>query len=49
MLAHVDSIQLYGSSHTMIDGNFFHDIDTALMAPDGGENETFVEQRVLGW
>ena len=45
---HVDSIQLYGSSHTLIDGNFFHDVDTAFMAPDGGENETFVNNVFLG-
>ena len=30
---HVDSIQLYGSSHTQIVGNFFHDSDTVIMAP----------------
>src|SRR4051812_9156520 len=37
--AHVDPIQLYGSSHTLITGNYFHDNSTAIMAPDGGDSE----------
>jgi hypothetical protein len=37
--AHVDPIQLYGSSHTLITGNYFHDNSTGIMAPDGGEAE----------
>jgi hypothetical protein len=45
--AHVDPIQLYGSSHTLITGNYFHDNSTAIMAGDGGnaervENNVFV-------
>jgi hypothetical protein len=37
--AHVDPIQLYGSSHTLITGNYFHDNSTGIMAPDGGNSE----------
>jgi hypothetical protein len=39
LATHVDPIQLYGSSHTLITGNYFHDNSTAIMAPDGGEAE----------
>jgi hypothetical protein len=39
---HVDPIQLYGSSHTLITGNFFHDNSTGIMAPDGGDHEQFM-------
>ena len=45
---HVDSIQLYGSSHTQIVGNFFHDSDTVIMAPDGGDNEFIADNVMLG-
>ena len=38
--AHVDSVQLYGQSHTTITGNYFVDFTTAIMAPDGGNGET---------
>jgi hypothetical protein len=37
--AHVDPLQLYGSSHTHIAGNYFHDNDTGIMAPDGADHE----------
>ena len=43
---HSDSLQLYGSSNTLIAGNYFHDNDVAIMAPDGGENE-FVSDNVF--
>ena len=33
---HADSLQLYGASNTVIRGNYFHDVDVAIMAPDGG-------------
>ena len=46
--AHVDSIQLYGSSHTEIVGNYFHDNDTIIMAPDGGENELIADNVMVG-
>jgi hypothetical protein len=46
--AHVDSIQLYGSSHTQIVGNYFHDDDTEIMAPDGGNHETITDNVFVG-
>jgi hypothetical protein len=36
---HVDSIQLYGASHTTIVNNYLHNFTTAIMAPDGGDHE----------
>jgi hypothetical protein len=45
---HVDSIQLYGSSHTQIVGNYFHDSDTVIMAPDGGDAESITDNVMLG-
>lgn len=36
---HVDSIQLYGQSHTTITNNYLHNFSTAIMAPDGGDHE----------
>jgi hypothetical protein len=38
--AHSDAIQLYGSSHTVITGNWLHDNATGIMAPDGSDHET---------
>jgi hypothetical protein len=38
--AHTDAIQLYGSSHTLITGNWLHDNETGIMAPDGSDHET---------
>ena len=46
--AHVDSIQLYGSQNTQIVGNYFHDDDTIIMAPDGGENEVIADNVMVG-
>jgi hypothetical protein len=46
--AHVDSIQLYGSKNTQIVGNYFHDDDTIIMAPDGGENEVIADNAMVG-
>jgi hypothetical protein len=40
--AHVDSVQLYGQSHTTIAGNYFSDFSVAIMAPDGGRGERIV-------
>ena len=45
---HVDSIQLYGSKATNIVGNFFHDDDTVIMAPDGGDHELITDNVMLG-
>ena len=40
-LAHADAIQLYGSSNTVIRGNFFLDVSNCLMAPDGADHEIY--------
>jgi hypothetical protein len=37
---HADSIQLYGSSNTVIRGNYVHDVSTGIMAADGADHET---------
>jgi hypothetical protein len=37
--AHTDALQLYGSSHTLITGNWMHDNSTGIMAPDGSDHE----------
>ncbi len=36
---HVDTIQLYGASHTTISGNLFRNGSSYIMAPDGGDHE----------
>ena len=46
--AHSDSIQLYGSSNTLIQGNYFHDSTVAIMAPDGGDHEIIVDNVFVG-
>lgn len=38
--AHVDSIQLYTGPSTTITGNYFHDVTTGIMAPNGTSNAT---------
>jgi hypothetical protein len=43
---HTDAIQLYGSSNTLIKGNYFHDVPDAIMAPDGANHET-IEDNVV--
>ena len=40
-LSHADAIQLYGSSQTVIRGNFFLDVSNCLMAPDGADHEVY--------
>lgn len=40
--AHSDPVQLYGTSHTLITGNFFHDNSTGIMAVDGADHEQFI-------
>jgi PKD domain len=37
---HVDSIQLYTGPQTTITGNYFHDITTGIMAPNGTSGAT---------
>jgi hypothetical protein len=44
---HTDSLQLYGSSNTVIRGNYFHDFDTAIMAPDNGRNEQITDNAFI--
>lgn len=45
---HTDAIQLYGSSHTLIKGNYFHDIGAQqIMSPDGADHE-IIEDNVFG-
>lgn len=41
--AHVDAIQLYGQSHTTINGNYFVNNSVQVMAPDGGNTETITD------
>jgi chitodextrinase len=45
--AHVDSIQLYGSRYTVIDGNYFHGNSIAIMAPDGGDHEQITNNVIV--
>jgi Big-like domain-containing protein/parallel beta helix pectate lyase-like protein len=39
---HTDPIQLYGSHHTLITGNFLYGNETGVMIPDGADHETIV-------
>jgi hypothetical protein len=46
---HADAVQLYGSSRTVIRGNWFHDLPQAvgqIMAPDGADHEV-IEDNVF--
>jgi hypothetical protein len=45
---HTDALQLYGATNTVIRGNYFHDIDTAIMAPDGGDHEVIADNVLIG-
>ena len=38
--AHVDPIQLYGETHTVVTGNYFHGNSTGIMAGDGTDHLT---------
>jgi Right handed beta helix region len=44
--AHADAIQLYGSSNTVVRGNWFHGVSVGIMAPDGAEHE-IIEDNVI--
>jgi hypothetical protein len=47
---HADAIQLYGSSQTLIAGNWFHDLPNAvgiIMAADGADHEV-IEDNLFG-
>ena len=43
---HTDALQLYGQSHTIVRGNYFRDVATGIMAPDGGDHE-LIEDNVF--
>ena len=43
---HTDAIQLYGSRNTLVRGNWIHDCDSGIMAPDGTDHET-IEDNVI--
>ena len=45
-LAHTDAIQLYGQSHTVIRGNYMHDVATGILCADGCDNE-IIEHNVI--
>jgi hypothetical protein len=45
---HVDSVQMYGASHTTIIGNYFYNNDVMIMAPDGGNTETITNNVFVG-
>jgi hypothetical protein len=46
--AHTDSIQLYLGPRTRIVGNYFHDSDTHIMAPDGGDHAVITDNVFVG-
>ena len=35
----IDALQLYGAGNTLIRGNYFHNVSSAIMSPDGGDHE----------
>jgi hypothetical protein len=43
---HTDAIQLFGSRETVIRGNYFHDVGSKIMAPDGADHE-LIEDNVF--
>ena len=47
---HADAIQLYGSSHTVIRGNYMHDMPEVpfIMAADGADHELIEDNVVEG-
>lgn len=45
---HTDSIQLYDGPRTTITGNYFHDDDTIVMAPDGGDHSVITNNVMVG-
>src|SRR5690348_14634369 len=45
---HTDALQLYGQDYTVIRGNYFHDDDTDIMAPDGGDHEQITDNVFVG-
>jgi hypothetical protein len=45
-IAHTDALQLYGSKNTVIRGNYFHNVEDGIMAPDGTDHEV-IENNVF--
>ena len=45
-LAHTDALQLYGQSHTVVRGNYMHNVATGIMSPDGADHED-IENNVI--
>jgi hypothetical protein len=45
-LAHTDALQLYGQSHTVVRGNYMHNVATGIMSPDGADHEV-IENNVI--
>jgi hypothetical protein len=45
---HSDALQLYGQRQTTVRGNYFHDNDVAIMAPDGGDHEVITDNVFVG-
>jgi hypothetical protein len=43
---HSDALQLYGQRNTVVRGNYFRHVATAIMAPDGGDHE-LIEHNVF--
>ena len=40
---HADSIQLFGSKDTLVQGNYFHDVADGIMAPDNADHERILD------
>lgn len=45
---HTDAIQLYGSQNTVIRGNYFYNVPSAIMSPDGADHELIEDNVVAG-
>jgi hypothetical protein len=43
---HIDALQLYGQRNTVIRGNYFHNVASGIMSPDGGFHEV-IEHNVF--
>jgi hypothetical protein len=46
--AHTDALQLFGDAHTEVRGNYFHDVDVAIMAPDGSAGDVISDNVFVG-
>lgn len=45
---HTDAIQLYGSKNTLIRRNFFYNVPSGIMAPDGADHERILDNVFRG-